>query len=337
MDSQLKPRVQTHQISPSKQIFCYLWGILRAMAPPLWLIVVALLTLQLIYISMPFHIRFHCVTTRTCRPVEWLEETMLQVDRRISVIERNHYSVVINDRQEDSPRHCIEGLRQDNHELILQVARATVTQYSKDTLGFRDFAQNARVITALTSANHFSPSIRQLYALKVLSWFVAFDLLAHVGFPLNAALTSDLTPNSCWAFSGPRGQLGIDLSERIHVHNVTIDHIAQELAADIGQAPRIVAVWGRIDGEKNIRKARVYMDAALSTPLQKTDGAVYLPLLQFEYKLSSASHIQTFAIPEEIRSLQIAHNVVIVQIKDNWGSSQTCLYRIRVHGVSSVP
>jgi hypothetical protein len=334
MESQLKAGMHARQKSLPVVIVDYLWGCFRAVSLS-WAIIFALLALQLIHISVPFRIRRHCLTTRTCRPIEWPEETILQIDRRVLAIESSQlYSV--NNWQDQLCSNYVQRLHQDDRELILQVTRAALTQYSKDILSYRDFALNARVVPSLTSANHYSPSIRQYYGLKVLSWILAFDLLSHVGFPPNAALSNDLTPDSCWAFSGPRGQLGIDLSERIRVHNITIDHLAQELAADIGQAPRIVVLWGRIDGEQNIKKAREYVNYAANTPLQKTDGAVYLPLLEFGYQPSASSHIQTFGIPDEIRSLHIAHNVIIVQIKKNWGSSQTCLYQVRVHGTLAV-
>lgn len=42
----------------------------------------------------------------------------------------------------------------------------------------------------------------------------------------------------CWSLSATSGQLGILLAEPLYPSFITINHIPQMLAADIGQAPR---------------------------------------------------------------------------------------------------
>ena len=47
------------------------------------------------------------------------------------------------------------------------------------------------------------------------------------------------------------GQLGISLAHPVVITHVMIDHIPQEFASDIEQAPKLAVLWGAVDSKAN--------------------------------------------------------------------------------------
>ncbi|KAI9057618.1 hypothetical protein FKP32DRAFT_1583353, partial [Trametes sanguinea] len=160
-----------------------------------------------------------------------------------------------------------------------------------------------------------------------------------VSTPPEVVLEDDTRPGHCWHLSGSRAQIGISLPEFIHPTYVSIDHIPRPIAADIGQAPRRMVLWGIVDGWENRERYAKRMHAlrANSTlerdhpPLTK-DDYVFVELADFIYNISLPRAVQTFPVREEVRQLGIDIGVVVLEIMDNWGSESTCVYQVRIHG-----
>ncbi|TFK89648.1 hypothetical protein K466DRAFT_486353 [Polyporus arcularius HHB13444] len=198
----------------------------------------------------------------------------------------------------------------------------------RDPVGRRDFAllaDGARVVRALTGA----VSAGRFY-----------EAQTHSVPPPNVTLVDDLHVGNCWSMAAPTGQLGIRLSERIYPTHVTVDHIPVEIAADIGRAPRMMVLWGAIDGSVNIARlgnfTQTHNDAITRTHGRsrphETAGCTFIPIASFEYDVRSHSHIQTFPVLSHVVDLEMYFGVVVLEVVSNWGSETTCLYRARVHG-----
>ncbi|KAI0753000.1 hypothetical protein C8Q80DRAFT_1096880, partial [Daedaleopsis nitida] len=160
-----------------------------------------------------------------------------------------------------------------------------------------------------------------------------------------AALRDDLRTGDCWRMAGSSGQLAVGLPELIHVTHVTIDHLPVAFSPDVGEAPRKMFLWGVIDGKSNhaLYQEWVANGRTLHPPglgrlgPQLSAGYSYVLLATFEYDIYALSHVQTFDLNPAIIEANFYFGIVVLEIIDNWGSADTCLYRLRIHGHSIFP
>ncbi|KAF8149999.1 hypothetical protein B0H34DRAFT_666573 [Crassisporium funariophilum] len=238
---------------------------------------------------------------------------------------------------------------QDVTSLIAHLVNTAMSTLTKDTIAKPDFALHsggARVIPALTSPLF---EIRpqnlggQISALLTGTGYYA-------GRPPVTALHHELQNGHCWPFAGEEGTLGVSLAAPTYVEEVTIDHVAKEVAFDLRSAPRQMEVWGMVEGADNIAKVQAWkQDFAARKEAGQVSGAQdldeiaypptlpkrpeYIRLANFTYDIHSASNVQTFPVEPEIRSLGIDFGIVVLRVLNNWGREEfTCLYRFRVHG-----
>lgn len=234
--------------------------------------------------------------------------------------------------------------------LITQLVETAVSRMSKDIIARPDFAMyssGASVIPSLTSDTfEIKP---QGMASRVLG-FVTGNGYA-VGRPPVTALHHETHNGHCWPFAGSKGQLAVMLSMPAYISDVTIDHVAKEVATDMRSAPRDMELWGLVEGEENTAKFKQW-EARKQAEARATASAVgeeyveqddypktlprsppYMRLTNFTYNVYSPDHIQTFPIPQKVQELEMDFGVVVLLVKSNWGREDfTCLYRLRVHG-----
>ncbi|KZV59793.1 hypothetical protein PENSPDRAFT_694837 [Peniophora sp. CONT] len=149
------------------------------------------------------------------------------------------------------------------------------------------------------------------------------------------AIHYELNPGYCWAFSGSRGHLGVQLARPVIVEEVAIDHSRSHW--DSSQAPRFMELWVLIEGSEAVNKARRWeIDGEHVPPddVQKLFGKdKYLRVGRFEYDLRAAQASQTFPVDSGFQALSLPVRIVFLLVLDNWGNQEyTCLYRFRVHG-----
>ena len=117
------------------------------------------------------------------------------------------------------------------------------------------------------------------------------------------------SPGQCWAFRGSHGVVVVQLSAKIHITAVTIEHISNLLSPDgnIYSAPSHMSLSG-----------------------VGADSETVTSLLNFTYS-ATGDPVQTFYLSEaETRE---RWHVVELSIDNNHGHPEyTCLYRLRVHG-----
>lgn len=238
--------------------------------------------------------------------------------------------------------------------LISQLVDSAVSKMSKDTLARPDFALysgGASVIPSLTS-DTFEMKPQSL-AGSLLSMVTGNGYA--VGRPPVTALHHETHNGHCWPFPGSQGQLGVMLSMPVYISDVTIDHVAKEVATDMRSAPRRMELWGLVEGGENLAKygaweahraaqkeeARAaaelvgeeYVEPEDDYPKTLPRSVPYMKIAEFTYNIHAPHHIQTFPVPQEIQELGIDFGVVVLVVKSNWGREDfTCLYRFRVHG-----
>lgn len=209
---------------------------------------------------------------------------------------------------------------------LSEVIQKAVRSAMRDPVGRRDFAlaaDGARITPLLTSS------------------FDTSDLA--VARPPENILDEDLRSASHWSIPDSHAQVGIKVPAFIYPTNVTIDHVPREIAADVTQAPRSMVLWGLLEGKGNKERYTVARGLGISRLDAVGDGppirggGTFLPLASFEYAIDTDFHIQTFAVDPSVVSSRIYFGVFVLEIRSNWGSPTSRLYRVRIHGEEVSP
>lgn len=251
----------------------------------------------------------------------------------------------------------------DGHDvtgLISSLVDSAVSVVSKDGVAKPDFALHSaggRVIPSLTSPTfEIKPSTLRA---------AVFGALTGNGYasghPPVTAIEPSLHAGRCWPMAGTGGQLAVALAMPVYVDEITIDHVATEVAFDMRTAPRQMEVWGLVEGEDNIRKLHAHREFQIARKRQEFEdrgemldedwekrewenfregypatlpkSPEYLRIAKFTYDIHAPKHVQTFQADEEVRDLELDFGVVVARVLNNWGhDTYTCLYRFRVHG-----
>ncbi|TFK75201.1 hypothetical protein BDN72DRAFT_787844 [Pluteus cervinus] len=236
---------------------------------------------------------------------------------------------------------------QDVTVLINQLVDNAVSTYNKDVLARPDFALHstgARIIPSLTTETfEIKPS-------GIRSLFSGFFGDNPIGRAPVTALHHEIHSGYCWPFAGSSGQLGVKLSAPVVISDITIDHVAKEVALDLRSAPRQMEVWAMVEGQDNIAKVQEWqtekarlreeaiergeeVESLEDYPASLPKIPAYIRIASFTYNIHSPAHIQTFAVDQDIKNLGVDFGVVVLRVKNNWGQdAYSCLYRFRVHG-----
>jgi SUN domain-containing protein 1/2 len=227
---------------------------------------------------------------------------------------------------------------QDVTELIGHLVDTAVSHHSKDTIAKADFALSsggATVIPSLTSDT--LEIVPRGFRQQVIGYLTGNGFA--IGRPPITVLHHETHNGHCWPFAGDQGQLGVTLAHPVIIEEITIDHVAREVAWDMRSAPRSLEVWGLVEGAMNHAKVAAWEDsrneAGLEVPTQPRSlprSAKYVRVVQFEYDIHKPNAVQTFPVDEDVRALGLDFGIVALRVLSNWGKEFTCLYRFRVHG-----
>ncbi|KAI0250226.1 hypothetical protein BJV78DRAFT_1376715 [Lactifluus subvellereus] len=228
---------------------------------------------------------------------------------------------------------------QDVTELIGHLVDTAVSRYSKDAIAKADFALasgGATVIPSLTSDT--LEIVPQGFRQQVIGYLTGNGFA--IGRPPITALHHETHNGHCWPFVGDHGQFGVTLAHPVIIEEITIDHVASEVAWDMHSAPRAMEVWGLVEGAANQAKVATWEDArneaGLEVPAQPRSlprSAKYVRVAQFEYDIGKPDEaVQTFPADADVRALELDFGIVALRVLSNWGKEFTCLYRFRVHG-----
>lgn len=224
--------------------------------------------------------------------------------------------------------------------LIADLVDTATSIRSKDTIAKPDYALHsggARIIPSLTTPTfEIRPSTLRGQVVGLLT-----GNGYAIGRPPITALHHEVNNGHCWPFAGSEGQLGVALAAPTYVEEVSVDHVAKELAFDMRSAPREMEVWGMVEGKDNVGRVKEWKEHSGGQEILNTIGypttlprePEYIRLANFTYDVGSTRGVQTFPVDEDVRRLGVDFGIVVLRVLSNWGQGEfTCLYRFRVHG-----
>lgn len=180
------------------------------------------------------------------------------------------------------------------------------------------------------------------YALRANGGKVVLPLTSGQGSFLSSreddpgvALDDDVHVGRCWRAHALPFQLGVRLSRMLHPSHISVEHLPTEISLDIGEAPKNMTLWAVVEGRHNKEVYEELVAAGLSREGQAPIiawGLLWAPLASFAYDIHDELPVQTFPVSELFVRNPFSVGVVAVGVHDNWGSTTTCLYRVRIHG-----
>lgn len=210
---------------------------------------------------------------------------------------------------------------------------------------FPDFAQGAFPVPSLTSTTSVNYQ-RTHPVLWPFGKLLRFPRSPTHNSP-HLALHSSTQFNNCFRLGRVYGHLGVAFPVPIMITHVTIDHLMDGELSHMKEAPREMVLWGLVEGAVNFARHasslpyNVSTEAPVDTPPEDITAAVeainpqsfFIALARFEYDIVRGTcPVQTFSVRDIIKESQMDFGVVVLEVRENWGSNDTCLYRMRIHG-----
>ena len=207
---------------------------------------------------------------------------------------------------------------------------------SLPTPSLREYHSSREDISILSELT--SPTFVDVPSRKDISWWIHIlgKTYTRPLYPSVILKSGKISPGECWPLSGPRGFVGVDLGQDVHLVNFTVGH-------DLGtrpsppSAPKDMMIWGLQDHNTS---TNLVDPAQRQFPAHILQGIRnYTPVLlgEMRYENSRPEQLQTFFIRSAFTQ-DVSFRRLIVEIVDNWGSAKyTCLYSISIQGFIHVP
>ncbi|MBW0470944.1 hypothetical protein O181_010659 [Austropuccinia psidii MF-1] len=225
-------------------------------------------------------------------------------------------------------RKIDSGGQEELKDTVEEMIEEALERYSNDGIGKRDFALftgGARIIPQYTSNTY---EIRpKNWSDRVIAFVTGTDSVIRGRGPATV-LSPESEVGMCWPINGSTGQIGIYLSRKVKVTEISIEHASRQLALDLDSAPREIEVWGIEDDKKLVEMTY----DPYKGPRVQTFKVFSPPKADLSVGESEDDHQQT-AMEEPTLNEDLRQGI-LVKIKSNHGNPfYTCLYRIRVHGL----
>ncbi|KAJ7631941.1 hypothetical protein DFH06DRAFT_1337463 [Mycena polygramma] len=138
----------------------------------------------------------------------------------------------------------------------------------------------------------------------------------------------------CWEISGSTGTIAVRLSQTLAPAAIAVHQsIQHQLSSRTVMAPRQLTIWaidgGTTEGQPHANREHKPIDDFLvsgrSVP-KDLQGQKVVNIMDFEFAKNSGVSSQVFLVPSSPRT-----NLIIVEVRDNWGGNRTCIQRIGVY------
>ena len=152
----------------------------------------------------------------------------------------------------------------------------------------------------------------------------------------------------------PKAQLAIRMFTAMYPSSLTVEHSPARGTLDIDAAPNELELWVQIRD----RKQREMIGRAAATVLaRKADPQTYIQegksgngvdthrsdmslpkdfvrIAAWRYDIHASNHVQTHDVDVDLAMYDVPVQRAVVRARNNWGANFTCLYRVRLHGLT---
>ncbi|KAF6740912.1 hypothetical protein DFP72DRAFT_766985, partial [Ephemerocybe angulata] len=145
----------------------------------------------------------------------------------------------------------------------------------------------------------------------------------------------------CWRFPGSAGYIGIRLHTAANLTAVSLGYPPREqLSRSMSfEAPKLLKLWGL---PANQLEAACSASSDHKRPISDFSGSRNLPerlsgddalylLTEMRYAMDSPRLRQVFPVGREACTPS-SYILVVVEVVENWGAEETCVYSIGLHG-----
>eukprot|EP00638_Chattonella_subsalsa_P005366 CAMPEP_0117774968 /NCGR_PEP_ID=MMETSP0947-20121206/26845_1 /TAXON_ID=44440 /ORGANISM="Chattonella subsalsa, Strain CCMP2191" /LENGTH=426 /DNA_ID=CAMNT_0005601559 /DNA_START=25 /DNA_END=1304 /DNA_ORIENTATION=- len=130
-----------------------------------------------------------------------------------------------------------------NRSEVEEMMQGAVNRFEADRVGLPDLAVRTAGGKIISARGLTSPSYTPQGALISTHFWHLLGMENGVG-PPEDVITQDTSVGRCWAFSGSRGRVTIQLSRPAQVTAVSLEHVPKVVALDVSSAPKKFRVWG---------------------------------------------------------------------------------------------
>ncbi|KAJ3526477.1 hypothetical protein NMY22_g10145 [Coprinellus aureogranulatus] len=153
-------------------------------------------------------------------------------------------------------------------------------------------------------------------------------------------LESGMILGDCWMSVGKRGHIAIQLPRPANLTAISVHHFPMQHLppAHRLQAPKTIVLWGLV---RVTRHASLTRPVRSRNPLEFARQAklppgiafddLFVPLANMTYDIGGPSkQVAYIRHEDDVRSL--LYDVVLVEVVENWGGDNICLYHVGIHG-----
>lgn len=142
----------------------------------------------------------------------------------------------------------------------------------------------------------------------------------------------------CWTFEGSHGHIAVSLAERVALSSMVIYRPPHHLLPPraLMTAARKFVLWGLVDGESlpvefdELKPAHHFHHSLQPLP-DHILGGYFVRILEYEYQLAQSKYTQVGYAARELS--KYSFQTVVIEVVDNWGANETCVYRIGIYGI----
>ncbi|KAL9597132.1 MAG: hypothetical protein Q9219_005354 [cf. Caloplaca sp. 3 TL-2023] len=152
-------------------------------------------------------------------------------------------------------------------------------------------------------------------------------------------------PSWCAAAGDGKLQLTVEVDGPMTPTELIVEYnpLSKELHPKRAAAPKEIELWVQVTDDDTREEIGQEVAAFYGDFVQHSGSPAvvdlpsdFVPIGRWEYNFQAPNHLQAFSIPVDLKDAPI-HRIA-VRINSNWANDPfTCLYRLRLHGVSHHP
>ena len=226
------------------------------------------------------------------------------------------------------------GSRQAGQEHIL-LSKSNLINNAVDEMNSVNFF--SRSLGARVDPRHTSPTARVAQKSKLAQLWASWNQEPNEP---GVALDKWQEAHDCWcapeSTEHGKAQLAVWTPMMVFPDEVVIEHVPSTGTLDIAAAPRDFEIWLAVNDEEAATRIGAVIDENINTwnfyHCGPSPGPNFVCVGTGKYDIHKDNWVQKFPIAINADEYGLASDHFVIRVTSNWGSSHTCLYRVRLNG-----